>query len=179
MSEGQFMKTCSFFGHRNVEGTPKLCNELRRTVIRLIEEEDVQVFLFGSASRFDTLCLKIVTQIQKKYPQIKRIYYRSQYEHIEDWYMVCILRDYDDTVLPKGVENAGRAAYVERNQAMINVSDFCIFYYNEAYQPPLRKKFRRAVLPYQPNSGTKIAYDYAISKKKEIINLYDSVSTVQ
>ncbi len=58
--------------------------------------------------------------------------------------------------------DAGRASYVERNQAMINDSDFCIFYYNKNYIPKTKTK-----------SGTKIAYEYALRKKKNIINLFN------
>ena len=68
------------------------------------------------------------------------------------------------------MENAGRASYVERNQEMINKSDFCIVYYDENYAPPKRKNSRRDLTDYQPKSGTKIAYDYAVKKKKIIIN---------
>ena len=44
-------------------------------------------------------------------------------------------------------------------------------YYNENYAPP-RKNSKRDLTDYQPKSGTKIAYDYAVKKKKEIINVY-------
>jgi hypothetical protein len=63
------------------------------------------------------------------------------------------------------MENAGRASYVERNQEMINKSDFCVVYYDENYAPPRRKNSRRDMTDYQPRSGTKIAYDYAVRKK--------------
>ena len=70
------------------------------------------------------------------------------------------------------MENAGRASYVERNQEMINKSDFYIVYYDENYAPPKRKNSRRDLTDYQPRSGTKIAYDYAVKKKKKIINCF-------
>ncbi len=56
---------------------------------------------------------------------------------------------------------AGKASYVERNQAMIDDSDFCAFYYNKNYLPSTKT-----------NSGTKIACEYAIRKKKNVINLF-------
>ena len=33
---------------------------------------------------------------------------------------------------------SGKAAYIERNKAMIDDSDYCIFYYNQNYKPPQR-----------------------------------------
>ena len=165
------MKTCSFFGHRDTKATPELCEELRKTVVRLIEEKGVKVFLFGSASKFDELSLKIVTDIKQEYTQITRVYVRAQYPHISEEYRNYLLQRYDDTIMPSGMDKAGKAGYVERNQAMINASDFCVFYYDEKWQPPLRKRANKDLFAYQPKSGTRIAYEYAIQKKKEVINL--------
>ena len=69
------------------------------------------------------------------------------------------------------MENAGKASYVERNQEMINKSDFCVVYYDENYAPPRRRNSRRDLTDYQPKSGTRLAYDYAVKKGKEIINV--------
>ena len=59
---------------------------------------------------------------------------------------------------------------------MIDDSDFCVFYYNEAYLPPRRKRSKRDLSTYQPKSGTRLAYEYAVqmSKKVEkvVINTY-------
>ena len=70
------------------------------------------------------------------------------------------------------MEKAGKASYVERNQEMINKSDFCVIYYDENYLPPRRKNSRRDLFHYQPKSGTAVAYDYAVKKKKKIINCF-------
>ena len=169
-------KTCSFFGHRNTVATPELGEKLRQTVIWLIEENEVERFFFGSASKFDELCLKTVTELKKDYPEITRIYLRAGYPEISERYERYLLESYDDTLMPSKVENAGRAAYVERNQAMIDVSDFCVFYYDENYKPPIRKRLKSSVSEYQPKSGTMLAYEYALRKSKNepktIINLY-------
>ena len=64
------------------------------------------------------------------------------------------------------IENAGVARYVERNQEMIDNSDFCVFYYDENYKTLRRKYSKRSVGDYQPKSGTKVAFDYANQKIK-------------
>lgn len=166
------MKICSFFGHRNTVATPKLCREIKKTIECLIKERDVQWFLFGSASRFDDLCLKMVTELQKEYPKIKRMYVRSHFPYIEQWYKDYLLESYDDTLIPSRVKNAGKASYVERNQKMIDASDFCVFYYDLQYKPPLKKQSQKDATSYQPKSGTALAYAYAKQKKKEILNLF-------
>ena len=166
------MKACSFFGHRDTPQTDELKQKVRETVERLIVEQGVDTFLFGSRSKFDDLCLIVVTELKEKYSHIKRVYVRSQYPYIDKHYKDYLLDSYDDTIMPKRVENAGKASYVERNQEMINASDFCVFYYDETYKPPLRKQSQRSLTSHQPNSGTKLAYEYAKQKKKVIINLY-------
>ena len=169
---GEIMKACSFFGHRNTKATPELRENLIKTVTWLITEKEVSKFLFGSKSRFDDLCLKIVTELREQYPHIQRVYVRMYYPELGEPYIGYILRDFEDTYMPERIENAGVARYVERNQEMINASDFCVFYYDEEYKPPLRKQCRSALSTYQPKSGTKVAYEYAKQKKKDIINLY-------
>ena len=164
--------TTCFFGHRKIDETEELKNNLRGIIENLIVNEKVDTFFFGSKSQFDDLCHKIVTELKEKYPHLKRIYVRSAFQHIPDWYEDSLLQHYEDTYFPEHMENAGIASYVERNQEMINKSDFCIVYYDENYAPPKRKNSRRDLTDYQPRSGTKIAYDYAVKKKKIIINCF-------
>ena len=74
------MKSCSFFGHRATEQTEELKQKVRETVERLIVEEGVDTFLFGSRSNFDELCHIVVTEIKEKYPHIRRIAYLCKHE---------------------------------------------------------------------------------------------------
>lgn len=55
---------------------------------------------------------------------------------------------------------------------------YCVFYYNEYYQPPKRKYSKRDISEYQPKSGTQIAFDYANQRLRgekavTIMNLYE------
>ena len=163
-------KACCFFGHRKIDKTPELIDRLTKEIEVLITEKDVGIFYFGSKSQFDDLCHKVVTKLKEKYPHIKRVYVRSAFQHIPDWYEDSLLQNYEDTFFPEHIEKAGRASYVERNQEMINKSDFCVVYYDENYAPP-RRNSRRDLTDYQPKSGTRLAYDYAVKKGKEIINV--------
>ena len=86
-------------------------------------------------------------------------------------------KDYDGAMMSDRLWSAGKASYVERNQDMINASDYCVFYYNPQYLPPRRKYSKRSVGDYQPKSGTKIAFEYANcrlknNKQPRIINIY-------
>lgn len=151
-------RTCCFIGHRKIEETSKLRGELYEIIERLIKNEKVDTFLFGSKSRFNDLCLELVTEIKEKYPHIKRVYVRAEYPNIDDGYKTYLLKNYEDTYYPKKIIGAGKGVYVERNCEMINNSRFCIVYYDEKNAPTTRK------------SGTKIAIDYAVKQGKQIIN---------
>ncbi len=166
------MKTCSFFGHRNVVETEELRQKIKETILSLVKDEGVSAFLFGSKSNFDGLCLDVVSEIKTVEPRIKLVYYRASFPYIGKDYEEYLLETYDETLMPKGVENAGRASYVERNQAMIDASDFCVFYYDENYAPQPRKHAKRDLFLSEANSGTKLAYQYATRKKKKIYNLH-------
>lgn len=151
-------KTCCFFGHRKTDETEELKRRLYETIERLITEEKVDTFLFGSKSRFNSLCHTAVTEIKQKYPHIKRIYVRAEYPDIGEDYRDYLLESYEDTYYPEKIRGSGRAAYVERNCEMINKSRFCVIYYCGQNSPKSGR------------SGTKIALDYAKKHSKIIIN---------
>ena len=159
-------KTSCFIGHRKINATEELKVKLCEIIEKQITYENVKVFLFGSQSQFDDLCLAIVTELKQKHPDIKRIYVRAEYPYITEEYLSYLLESYDDTYYSEKLLNAGVASYVERNTDMIDKSDVCIFYYDENYLPPRRRNSKRSIADYQPKSGTKIAYDYAQIKKK-------------
>lgn len=148
---------CCFIGHRTIRENKDLRTKLGNTVEKLITEEHVDTFLFGSKSRFNSLCLELVTALKEKYPHIRRIYVRAEFPFIDDDYKTYLLESYEDTYYPQKLFDSGKAVYVERNYEMINRSRFCIVYHDQACAPVGRK------------SGTKIALDYARKLKKTII----------
>ncbi len=171
--------SCCFFGHRKIEETEELKNNLCKIIENLIINDKVNTFFFGSKSEFDDLCHKTVTELKEKHPHIRRIYVRSAFWHISDGYKDTLLNYYEDTYFPEHIKNAGRASYVERNQEMINHSKFCVVYYDENYLPQRRKNSRHNLVEYQPKSGTAVAYDYAVKKKKEIINVLNQKKSLR
>lgn len=183
------IKVCSFFGHRKIDITEDLKQIVKGIIEDLIVNHNVLIFLFGSRSDFDYLCHLVVTELKEKYPNIKRIAYscrcetctlESERAHWEEVYShfrkeKVTLLGVEEEVEHKTKYTSGRASYVERNQAMINDSDYCIFYYDENYQPEMRKYSKRSVCYYQPKSGTALAYTYAKQKKKRIINIKEII----
>ena len=59
-------KMCCFFGHRTINETEELKSKLIEVIEKLIVDEKVDTFLFGSKSRFNILCLELVTDIKEK-----------------------------------------------------------------------------------------------------------------
>ena len=104
--------TCCFFGHRSINETDELRTKITEAAERLITDENVDTFLFGSGSSFNSLCLELVTQIKEKHPHVKRIYVRAGFPHITDQYLAYLLKSRDDTYYPEKILGAGRAAYV-------------------------------------------------------------------
>ncbi len=151
--------TCCFIGHRTINETKELKTNLYDIIESLITNRNVDTFLFGSKSRFNSLCLEIVTEYKEKYPHIKRVYVRAENPYINEQYKNYLLKNYEETYYPSKMINAGKSSYVERNYEMINNSNICIIYYNKENVPVTRK------------SGTKIALDYAINQGKEVIRI--------
>ncbi len=147
--------TCCFIGHRTICESEKLKTNLKNIIEKLILENNVDTFLFGSKSQFNSLCCRTVTELKEKYPHIKRVYVRAEYKYIDQEYENYLLNSYDSTYYPESVK-ASKAVYIKRNYEMIDNSSFCIIYYNEENRPTTRK------------SGTKIALDYAKRIKKQV-----------
>jgi len=165
--------SCCFIGHRKIENKEKAKNLLKQETLKLLDK-GVTKFFFGSKSEFNDLSWEVVTELQNEYPSIRRIYVRSAFQYISKSYEDYLLEFYEETYYPPKIENAGKSSYVERNYEMIDNSTYCIFFYNEKYVPELKREPKRNTLPpSKRKSGTKIAYEYALKKKKEIINIYD------
>lgn len=148
--------TCCFLGHRKINETEELKQQLYSIIEELILVHHVDTFLFGSKSRFNSVCYEQVTKIKEKYPYIKRVYVRAEFVEINKSYAEYLLDNYEETYYPEKVVGASKAVYVERNYHMINKSRFCVIYCTEDYSPIGR------------NSGTKLALAYAIKKGRQI-----------
>lgn len=151
------MKTCCFIGHNIVKEPETILNRLTVAIETQIRN-GVDVFLFGSRSRFNDLCYLAVSELKEKYPCIERVFVRAEYENIDKSYTDYLLESFERTYFAESARGAGRLCYVKRNEEMIAKSDVCIFYRDESVLP-------RA-------SGTNIAFLYAVKKHKTVINVF-------
>ncbi|MGN0824723.1 MAG: hypothetical protein ACI4MB_06690 [Candidatus Coproplasma sp.] len=161
---------CCFIGHRTIADTENVTQRIKSVINQLLSQ-GIRKFMLGSNSKFNELCLAALSGYKHDYPDIIRINVRSQYPYISEQYTNYLLKEYDQTLFPEGLENAGKACHIERNLFMIDHSLICIFYYNETYAPMQKNSARGCQL----KSGTKIAFDYAIKKGKKVINLYQNI----
>ena len=120
--------TCCFIGHRKTEETEDIRLRMISAVENLITAENVDTFLFGSKSRFNSICYEVVTELKEKFPHIKRVYVRAEYPYIDDSYKEYLSEKYEYTYFPEKLLNSGRSVYIERNCEMIDKSKFCIIY---------------------------------------------------
>ncbi len=152
-------KICSFFGHRDIEITDKLYATTTAEIMKSVGL-GCRTFYFGGYGDFDDLCYQIVTKIKENHPllDIKRIYCVAQERHLRKPVRYFKRENYEDVIyLMPSFDGWYKSIYF-RNCAMIDQSDFVIFYAEE-----------------RQNSGAYKAYKYASKKKnKQIINLWDS-----
>ena len=180
-------KSCCFIGHRIIKINQELVDRLQGEIIDIIEN-GVNRFIFGSRSEFDSLCHSIVTELKETYPNIIRVAYDTKSEksilekdkgRLDTIYSKLFGREFDLSAYEEVIKDdkmfvSGRASYIERNQLMIDASYYCIFYYNKDYIPPVRSYSKKYISMSTSNkSGTAIAYQYALKKKKIIINIYE------
>ena len=105
----------------------------------------------------------MVNNLKEIYPHIKTIYARAEYPYIDKFYTEHLLKHYNDTYYLEKLLKAGSSVYVQRNYHMIDKSNYCVFYYDKDYEP----------LKTNTKSGTKLAFEYAIKKNKNIINIFE------
>ncbi|MBE7074025.1 MAG: hypothetical protein E7379_02935 [Clostridiales bacterium] len=161
-------KTCTFIGHKKIEATDELFEKTFTLFEKLITKDNVSRFLIGSGSHFNDFCSDILLKLKQKYPFIRRVYVRLEYYNEDDNSFVC--NRYDESYFPKCAIGAGQKSYVVRNYHMIDESDICVFYYDENYRPISFSPPKRGVNNCR-RSGTTLAYNYAVKKKKNIYNL--------
>ncbi len=169
-----------FIGHRKIENKEAVKEKVKEVVGWFIVEKGIRVFHFGSRSEFDDICHAVVTDFQKIYPDIVRVNYncKSEYvvkkeerEGLEKIGKALLkkelgLKDYELGKISDRVYSAGKASYVERNEEMIDDSEYCIFFYREEYKVEPQNSRQSS-----KKSGTKLAYEYAERKKKVIVNI--------
>ena len=150
-------KICSFFGHREIEITKELRARITSEITKSITF-GCRIFYFGGYGEFDSLCYQIVSKIKEENQSldIKRIYCVAQEQYLRKSVRYFNPEDYEKTIyLMPSFDGWYKSIYF-RNCAMIEKSDYVIFYAEK-----------------KENSGAYKAYKYAKRKKnKVLINIF-------
>ena len=164
------MAVC-FIGHRDVDNKDTLYPCLFALVEQLIQEGHTR-FLLGSRSEFNAMAVAVLKELKLKYHHIERIYIRAEYPYIGEDYHAFLLESCDETYFPEELLGASRSVYVKRNQILIDQSTVCVFYCKAKSQAISEMPQQTASAKSLKKSGTQIAYDYALKRKKKILNLF-------
>ena len=137
--------TCTFFGHRDCDESIK--EDLKKTVIDLIENRGVVRFLLGNHGNFDRLTLDVLRKCKREFPYIDFCVVLAYLPKNSNF-------DYE-TIYPEGIENVPkRFAISFRNNYMVEQSDFVVGYIQK------------------PFGGAHKFFKTAQNKGKTCINLY-------
>ncbi len=150
------MKSCAFFGHRNIEQVEEMAERVTKEVEKLIVTGEYDTFYFGGFGEFDEICYNVVTKLKEKYPFIKRIFCLSDPRHQRENKRPQWLRhkNYEEFVYFDLKNSWWYTRIYYRNIEIIDRSDYIIFYVTE-----------------QKNSGSRKAMNYARKTNKEFRNL--------
>lgn len=145
---------CSFFGHRKVELNKTIELQLKNIIIKLIHD-GYKLFYFGGYGQFDKFCYNIVKSLQNEYSFIKKVFVRPYYAELQTDIIDFYLKDYEECIYLQTSNNFGKLKIIYRNFAIIDKSNFIIFFVNKK------------------SGGANQAYKYAKRKNKMSINLAD------
>ena len=151
-------KICSFFGHRTIELTEKLKATTTAEILRSVDF-GCRTFYFGGYGEFDALCYEIVSKLREEHPEweLRRIYCVSQERYLRKNVRYFKRENYDEVIyLAPAFEGWYKSIYY-RNCAMIDRSDYLIFYAEQ-----------------REDSGAYKAYRYAQRRKKTAVNLWEA-----
>lgn len=150
------MKSCAFFGHRQIE-IKQYREKLISIITDLIENKGVTQFYSGGRGTFDSYCCELVHGLKEKYPQITVTKVLSYIPASTDPdYVFTIPKFYDDSIYLLERRVPQRVAIVETNKCLADRADYIV---------------AGIELPW---GGAYKACEYAMKRKKPIINVIDN-----
>jgi len=123
------MPACTFFGHRDCPDRIKPL--LKKTLIDLIENHDVDLFYVGQQGAFDAMVYFVLKEMKEVYPHIR---YTVVFDQIPEKQDEMYPFDSSETLFPEGMEKVHpRFRISRRNQWMLKRSSFVISYITHSW----------------------------------------------
>lgn len=142
----------TFCGHSDAILTSDEEKRLKDVILSVLKETPDAVFYLGGYGNFDNLCNRMLKEIQKEFPNLKRVFVtpyldpdRSVLKNAEG--------NYDEILYPFWDKIFPRSAIEKRNRWMIDKSDIVIGYICRSY------------------GGAAKTFDYALQKGKRSVSL--------
>lgn len=121
------MKSCAFFGHRNIN-VEQYREKLLQVIVDLIENKDVTQFYSGYRGNFDIYCSCLVGQLKDKYPQLKNtmvLSYIPEASGRSDNAFI-LPQCFDDSVYLLERYVPKRYAIIETNKLLVDAADYIV-----------------------------------------------------
>lgn len=144
------MKSCAFFGHRDMNYEPQR-ERIREILVDLIDREENVQFYSGNRGNFDKICSGLVHELKGLYPHITNTMVLS-YRSTKDFILPAC---YDDSayLLERAVSRA--YAILETNKLLVELADVIVsgVKYDfggayKAYEQARRRKKKRIISVY-------------------------------
>ncbi len=116
---------CSFIGHSKIVDARDLEIRLRKVLVEIIEEKEIDVFYLGGYGDFDMLCAKVISKLKEEYMHIKSYLILAYYSPKMNQQNAML---YDGTIYPNLEHIPKRFCILERNKWIINNSEIIISY---------------------------------------------------
>lgn len=181
-----YLKACAIIGESQIEITPALEKRVRDVLLEFVKEKGYRYFYFGPIGPFETLCLEILRDLQKKHKDILLINFRLGNELAFNAGEVKFFKGvlakenvhnlahtvFDATLVCDGEIYPGvKKTYIDRNRAMIKRVIMVLMYFDRTTQQ-LPQNLRFDARDFVPEkSGIGFAYEYAKMRPCNIINL--------
>ena len=147
-----FIKTCTFFGHRDC--STEIKNKVYIQIEKLIIENDIKLFYVGNKGSFDAIVLSCLEKLSDIYKDIKYFVVLEKIPVKDELY-----NNYCNTLIPENIENImPKFAINYRNKWMIDKSNYVIAYVTHDF------------------GGAAKFMNLAIKRGKTVINLYDDTN---
>lgn len=155
VSEKNKMKSCVFFGHRDIT-VDEYREDLKNILTDLIENKGVTQFYSGFRGYFDVFCSNLVYELKSRYPQIKNTMVLSYMPKIPDDpdFAYELQKCFDDSVYLLERQIPKPYAILETNKCLVDKCDYIVAAVNRHF------------------GGAYAACEYALKRKKPIINLF-------
>lgn len=166
----------TFIGHKHVKNSKRIRAILRKMLRELIEEQAADLFIFGGEGEFDEIAYDIVSSLKVKYPQINRVFLRSGASVLGDDYRESFLKRCKQILYLKGLANADNDSDIGRDEALIDLSDMIVAYFDTAIDVSDKISARVYSDPegrerLKDDRIVKIAVEYAQKTNKPILNV--------